>query len=305
MSNTPSAEAFKVDDAASYDDVAEHFERYTERFTVPMATALIALTQVPSRGRILDVGCGTGILSRIAARTLAPEGRVVGVDLSDGMLALAGVLARAESLADRIDFHKGDAERLDFPAAAFDAVVSLYALRHFPHPMQALQEMIRVGRPGSPIVVGVGSAPPVGSMGFFAGGVRAVRERAQGLTGRRPLYATRFLDGLLARHVAHETRLHGTADAVGSLAEAMRHAGIRDVRTSWIGQSSTIDSVDDFWGLQVTLSTQARKALPKLSAAALASLRQEFDNLCGAHLKRGGKLVYRSGALIAVGRRAG
>lgn len=305
MSNTPSADAFKRGDAASYDDVADRFERYTERFTVPMATALVELAGVPPRGRILDVGCGTGILSRIAARPMAPEGRVVGVDLSDGMLALAGSLARGEGLADRISFHKGDAERLDFPDASFDRVVSLYALRHFPDPLQALREMVRVSRPGSRVVVGVGSAPPWRSMGFVAGGLRAVLERAQGLAGNQPLYATRFLDRLLARHVPPETHLHGTADAVGDLAQAMRRVGFQDVRTTWVGQSSTIASADDFWGLQMTLSTQARKARPKLAAAALSSLRQEFDDTCGAHQRRGGKLVYRSGALIASGRRSG
>lgn len=305
MPNTLSADAFKIGDAASYDDVAVPFERYTERFTVPMATALIALAEVPPRGRVLDVGCGTGILSRIAARAMAPEGRVVGVDLSDGMLALAGSLAAADNLADRVEFHKGDAERLDFVDASFDAVVSLYALRHFPHPMQALQQMVRVGRAGGRIVVGVGSGPPWGSPGFFFGGVRVVLERALGVAGRTPLYATGFLDRLLARRAPSETDLHGTADAVGSLAEAMRRAGILNVRTKWIGQSSTIASVDDFWDLQVTLSTQARKALPRLSATALASLRHEFDVRCSTHLRRGGRLVYRSGALIGSGRRPG
>ncbi len=305
MPNAEQTDAFKQGDAASYDDVADHFERYTERFTVPIAEALVAQAGLLPRGRVLDVGCGTGVLSRIAAHAVGAEGRVVGVDLSAGMLALAASLARADGVAERTEFRYGDAEQLDAADASFDAVISLYALRHFPRPQQALREMARVGRPGSPVVVGVGSAAPWQSMAFLRNGLRALRERAQGLGGAAPLYATRFLDGLLARHVPPETHLHGTADAVGSLAQAMRRAGFQDVRTRWVGQSSTIVTADDFWGLQVTLSTQARKAVPTLPAATLAALRQEFDSLCNAHLRRGGQLVYRSGALIASGRRPG
>ena len=300
-----SAEAFKRDDAASYDAVADRFEKYTGRFTAPIARALVESAHLAPDAHVLDVGCGTGILSRIAATSRASTGRVIGVDLSDGMLEQAAALARAEGVGERIEFRKGDAEHLAFPDASFDAVVSLYALRHFPDPMQSLREIVRVGRPGSKAAIGVGSAPPWWSAGFLVGGCRAVFERMQGLTGHRPLYATRFLDQLLAKHVTPQTHLHGTADAVGDLARAMRGVGYRDVRATWVGQSSMIASAEDFWGVQVTLSTQARKALPTMKGKAVAALRREFDDICATQLRRGGKLVYRSGALIVSGSRPG
>src|SRR5438093_4783887 len=90
-----SADAFKRGDAASYDGVADQFEHYTERFTDSIARRLVGLARLAPEARVLDVGCGTGIVSRIAAGTMGPAGRVVGLDLSDGMLSQATALANA------------------------------------------------------------------------------------------------------------------------------------------------------------------------------------------------------------------
>jgi ubiquinone/menaquinone biosynthesis C-methylase UbiE len=301
--DSKSAESFKQHDAASYDDVVDRFERYTERFTLPIARHLVALARLEPQARVLDVGCGTGIVSRLAAEALGPEGRVVGLDLSDGMLRKAAELSRAAPGGDRIEFRKGDAERLDFDAASFDATLSLYALRHLPHPRVALKEMLRVARPGSIAVVGVGSAAPPLSAGFFAGAAWRASDLLRSLVGRGALQATGFLDRLVARHEGEKVHAHGTADAVGRLAQAMRDAGYVDVRHCWVGQASTISSVEEFWDLQVTLSSHARKALAEMDAGGVSELRREFDALCRRHAGRGGSFVYRSGAMIASGRR--
>lgn len=294
---------FKQHDAASYDDVADRFEGYTERFTVPIARHVVDLAALLPESRVLDVGCGTGIVSRLAAAAMPPSARVVGLDLSDGMLRLASSLAQAELGAGRIDFCKGDAEHLEFPDRSFDAVLSLYALRHFPNPLQALSEMFRVGRPGTKVIVGIGSSAPFLSAAFLANGWRLLTERAQRVAGRGPLHATACLDRLIAKHAGTTGPLHGTADSVGSLAQALRGVGYTNVWSRWVGQTSLIASSDDFWGLQLTLSTLARKTWPTMTERQRAALRQEFDEVCRAHLRRGGTLMYRSGALIAVGTR--
>lgn len=296
-----STDTFKQRDAASYDDVVDRFERYTEHFTLPIARHLVDLARLEPSARILDVGCGTGVVARLAAAGLGPTGRVVGLDLSDGMLRKAAELAQAAPGGNRIEFRKGDAERLDFDTASFDATLSLYALRHLPHPELALKEMLRVLRPGGISVIGVGSAAPPLSAGFFAGAAWRASDLLRSLVGRGALRATGFLDRLVARHGGEEG--HGTADAVGDLAQAMRNAGYVDVRHCWVGQASTIDSVEEFWGLQVTLSSHARKTLAAMEAGAVAELRREFDAICERHARRGGSFVYRSGATIASGRR--
>lgn len=295
-----SVESFKRDDAASYDDVADSFEHLTERFSLPMARRVVSGAALRPGARVLDVGCGTGVVARLAARQAAPGGHVVGLDLSDGMLRKAAELAARDASACTAEFRKGDAERLDFADGSFDAVLSLFALRHFPDPLQALREMFRVGRAGGRAVIGVGAAPPWPSVGFVEVGCRVVVERLQAMAGRGPLHAPRFLDGMLPDAAS---AAHGTADAFDDLAAAMREVGYRRVRTKWAGQTSAVESAEDFWNLQVTLSSRARKALQHMPAGEVQGLRRRFMARCEEHLRRGGRLLYRSGALIASGER--
>ncbi len=301
--------AFKIEDAASYDSVVHDFDLLTNRYTAPIAGKVIGLADILPGHKVLDVGCGTGVLTLLAARKAEARGRVVGFDLSDGMLAKAKTLAQAGRFADRVEFVKGDAERMQFPDAAFDAVVSLYALGPFPDPEQALREMFRCSVPGGQTLVAVGSAPPLFSGAFFKAGMRVLSDRILGLAGRAPLYATAFLDQLIGRklgsldHGEHAAWTHGVKRYSGTVATLMRRVGYRNVRSAWIGHAAMLDSVHEFWTLQVTLSSYARKRTQSASPAEIAGLRAAFDGICGRHLARGGRLVYRSGALITTGRR--
>jgi hypothetical protein len=167
--------------------------------------------------------------------------------------------------------------------------------------------MQRVARPGATVVVAVGSAPPILSVGAVKAGARLLLESMQGLVGRAPLQATAFLDGMLDRHLGlappeqDAAWTKGKAHYSASVPQLMRETGYRDVRSAWIGQTSEIDSVDDFWRLQATFSSRARKRIPQATAAQVAALRGAFDAACERQLQRGGKLVYRSGALVAIG----
>ena len=97
--------------------------------------------------KVLDVGCGTGVLAREALRRVGPEGQVVGIDLNEGMLAVA---ARTEP---EIEWRQGDAASLPFKDASFDVVVSQFALMYFPDRVAALGEMWRTLAPGGRLAV--------------------------------------------------------------------------------------------------------------------------------------------------------
>jgi ubiquinone/menaquinone biosynthesis C-methylase UbiE len=97
--------------------------------------------------RVLDVGCGTGVLAREALGRVGPEGDVVGLDLNEGMLAVA---ARTEP---KIDWRLGDAAALPFGNARFDVVVSQFALMYFPDRMASLREMWRTLAPGGRLAI--------------------------------------------------------------------------------------------------------------------------------------------------------
>jgi ubiquinone/menaquinone biosynthesis C-methylase UbiE len=102
-------------------------------------------------GRILDVGCGTGLLLRRASR-LFPDADLVGVDVSAGMLASATAAAPG-----RLALVRARAEHLPFPAEAFDVVVATMSVRHWVDPAAGLWEVGRVLVPGG--LFGVADVP--------------------------------------------------------------------------------------------------------------------------------------------------
>jgi ubiquinone/menaquinone biosynthesis C-methylase UbiE len=307
--DTAGTDAFKEKDAASYDQVAFEFECLAERYALPIADKVVELAAIAAGARALDVGCGTGIVARQVARRGGPLTRVIGIDLSTGMLQTGRALVTAEGLGEQIELRVGDAESLEFADASFDAVLSLYALRHFPNPDAAVREIFRVCRPGGRAVIAVGSAPQLFSAAFLRAGFTRVHESIARLVGRAPLRAPAFLDGLLDEYLPEQSAAeeaewtHGIQRYSASVAALMRAAGFRSVRASWTGQESAIESIDDFWTLQVVLSSRARKRVADASAQDAARLREAFNALCRWHLERGGRLLYRSGALLTVGER--
>ena len=97
-------------------------------------------------GSVLDVASGTaGVAIALARRTTA---NVVGVDLTEAMLAQGRVNVTAGGLTDRIGLVVGQAERLPFPDDAFDALTFTYLLRYVDDPAATLRELARVVKPG-------------------------------------------------------------------------------------------------------------------------------------------------------------
>ncbi len=115
---------------------------------VATRAAYLDLLDIPPGGRVLDVGCGSGAVTRELARRVGPTGGVVGVDPSPGFLTVAGELAAREGLAATIELRRGDARELPCPDAEFDVVVAVTALAHVPQAERAIPELVRVVRPG-------------------------------------------------------------------------------------------------------------------------------------------------------------
>jgi phosphatidylethanolamine/phosphatidyl-N-methylethanolamine N-methyltransferase len=98
-------------------------------------------------GRILEVGVGTGL----SLPSYARSSRIVGIDISEPMLEKAR--ARARQLSNVEAILVGDAEKLDFETESFDVVVAQYVVTAIPNPERALNEFIRVVRPGGEIIL--------------------------------------------------------------------------------------------------------------------------------------------------------
>lgn len=97
---------------------------------------------------LLDVGCGTGVVTREAAHRVGPSGRVVGLDPSPLMLSVAREIAEQEGVTEQIEFRIGDVRALPFPDAFFDALVAITVLSHTTDAELAIPGLIRVLRPG-------------------------------------------------------------------------------------------------------------------------------------------------------------
>ncbi|MEC4888455.1 MAG: methyltransferase domain-containing protein [Nitrospira sp.] len=300
---------FKIQDAASYNQVAQQFDRLVSRLSAPMAARLVASAELASDHCVLDVGTGTGIVAFRAAAVMGAFGKVVGIDLSDGMLEVARRSAADQGVADRVEFRKMDAELLDCPDGSFDRVLSLFALRHFPHPDAALKEMHRVLRPGGRLVVAVGSSAPWFSGVGLVHRVKLVPQIVRRFQGKQ-LVACEFLDGLVEAYVpasqrneeAGWTHEHGRMQQ--SVPALIRAAGFHDIRSEWHGQQTVVETPEEFWDLQTTFSSLSRKRLADASPEIRSRVRQEFDATCREVLSRGGELVYPTGALLVSGCRA-
>ena len=133
----------KVDAATSYQDVI--VPALMEEWAPRVAEA----AGIRLGHRVLDVACGTGVLTREAGRRAGFSGAVTGLDLNPAMLAVAA------RLTPTLQWQQGNAEALPFPDQSFDAVVSQFGLMFVPDPVAALGEMMRVLEPGGRLAVAV------------------------------------------------------------------------------------------------------------------------------------------------------
>ena len=174
----------------------------------------------------LDAGCGTGFLTfELTAR----GHHVVGVDFAPAMIAEARRKATERSLSIR--FEEGDAEQLPFTAASFDLVVSRHVLWTLPHPEAAIDEWIRVLRPGGRLVVvdgqlDAGAAPPSSENARTSAEYAAVGDQLPFLGGR----SREEIETLLKAHGLVDVGSDPLLDLVAAQAQRMVDEG-REGRT--------------------------------------------------------------------------
>ncbi|MBZ5593234.1 MAG: methyltransferase domain-containing protein [Acidobacteriia bacterium] len=150
---------------AFYDKISDFYDLLSERSEGPVRRAGIEMLAPRNGERILEIGCGTGHSVVDLAAAVGPEGRVLAIDLSEGMLARSAARVVEANLSDRVRFACADAVQLPLAASTVDAVFMSFTLELFDTPEipRVLEECKRVltlaGRIG---VVGMSKEGPGG-----------------------------------------------------------------------------------------------------------------------------------------------
>jgi SAM-dependent methyltransferase len=200
---------------------AEAYERFMGRWSRLLAPRFVDFTDPPEQGRMLDVGSGTGSLAfAIAERN--SHALVLGIDPSQEYVAYA---TSRNPFPDRASFEVGDAQRLRFPDASFDAALSLLVFNFIPDPKKALRELRRVTRPGGKVSAAVWD---------YGAGMRMLRT---------------FWDAAAHVHPGAEKldEKHMPLCRAGELSTLWEEGGLANVREQPIEITMRFKSLADYW----------------------------------------------------------
>ncbi|HXM56492.1 MAG TPA: methyltransferase domain-containing protein [Candidatus Dormibacteraeota bacterium] len=250
--------------------IAGVFSRYATAYRDRLADALdrgeargrarvLELLNAGPGWRVLDLGCGPGVLTRPLAAAVGPTGLALGVDLAEGMLRLAAANAPGQLRLARMDM-----ERLGLVEAAFDAVACGHSLQFCPSLAGALAEIRRVLRPGGRVAASLPAAEPSGPAG-------------------------RLLDEVVSRHAPRSPEPAAMAGTRAALRDptrtraALTAAGFRSVTVervaetaSYAGPAELVDSTLSWWTCAWRLESVTAGARERLRAEALAALRSRL-----------------------------
>jgi SAM-dependent methyltransferase len=143
-------DAFNAFEAAGWEERAVAYDTFFGSLTSQTVEPLLDAASVGTGTRVLDVATGPGY---VAARAAARGASVVGVDIAQAMVELAG------RLHPGVEFRQADAQALPFEDASFDAVVGNFAILHLGRPERAVAEFVRTIAPGGALALTVWDLP--------------------------------------------------------------------------------------------------------------------------------------------------
>ncbi len=232
------------------------YERFMGRWSARLAPAFLDELGMPEPQRVLDLGCGTGNLTRAVAERW-PGCEVVGVDPSVAFVAAAR--KRAVSRGGRVRFEVGGADALPLDDASVDAALALLVLTFVPDADRAVAQMQRVTRPG----------------GVLAAAVWDYGARMQML---RTLWdAAARLDPT----VVGQDEATMPLGRPGGLIDLWQRSGLDDVDGGRVTVTTRFEDFDDYWEPFLQGQGPAGVYVSGLPDAARAALRAELASTVG------------------------
>jgi SAM-dependent methyltransferase len=232
----------------AWDESAAAWDAWFPAFdatAAPVTRALVELAGVAPGQRVLDVGCGNGEPALTAARAVGASGCVLGIDVSEGMVARARERARRAGVGN-VEFRVTDAESLA-STAAFDAAVSRFALMLAPDPVAAAAAVQRLLRPGGRFAAAVWGEP--GEASFCALVPAAIRRE------------------LALPDPPADAPGPMRLGAPGALADVLRAAGFARVEERTLGIEQAFDSVAQAMRFFREVSSTLRRLLAERTPA--------------------------------------
>lgn len=156
MANLPNKENKAKYVQETFNSIASNYDLMNKLMTFGLDKSwrrlAVKRSELKEGGTGLDVCCGTGMLTMEQARAAGPAGRIIGLDFSENMIAVARQNIRDFEFKDSIQFIQGDAMDLPFENNAFDCVTVGWGLRNVPDILKTVQEMARVVKPGGKVI---------------------------------------------------------------------------------------------------------------------------------------------------------
>jgi len=230
----------------TFDVAGSAYDRFMGRYAEKLAPAFADFAGV-HEGTVIDVGCGSGVLTEELARRVG-GGSVAAVDPSPLLEACAARVPDA-------DVRSGAAEELPWPDGAFDAALAQLVLHFLDDPRAGLAEMARVVRPGGTVAACTWNFREMKLLRTFWESVRSLEPNAP-----------------------RETTSHESLD---ELAELGRSAGLQDVETATLEVSASYGGFDELWSTFLLGVGPAGEYCVRLPRKRQSAVREEYRGRLG------------------------
>jgi SAM-dependent methyltransferase len=242
------------DGALSFRTAPAAYDSHVGRYGAELARGLIGLARVAAKDKVLDVGCGTGLLTAELASVVAPA-NVAALDPSEPFAAACRQRVRGA------DVRVGRAEQIPFDEASFDAVLAQLAVNFMSDPGTGVREMRRVARPGGVVA---------GCVWDYAGEMTLLRTFWDAARTVDP--ASAQLDEGVVMKYCDRTELQ----------ELWVAAGLRDIEVQALQPSVRYADFDGLWQPFLTGVAPSGAYATSLDDTGQAALRDEFFRRLGS-----------------------
>jgi SAM-dependent methyltransferase len=281
VTEAPSADQIRARVHDRWSAVADGWTRQREdfqRFAMPVSRWMLDAARLQPGHRVLELACGLGDTGLLAAELVQPGGDVLLSDVAEPMLEAARARA-AEVGAGNVRFKTIDAEWIDEPAAAFDAVLCRWGYMFPADPESAFRETRRVLRSGGRVALA-----------------------AWGPLEQNPLF------GVIGRELLEQGLIDpprpdepgpGRFAPPGRLEQLLDGAGFDDIVVEPFGLEAEYDSTEAFWATHVDLSSGLREAIDLTDERGVEALREGIFRRLEPYREPDGSVRVPAVALVA------